>query len=477
MTRIKFLILLTAATGYLAFYQFPEVANHANLMLLLNVAMIGVLTVSVFRRRSTPDDDYAAIAPILRISLILIYALAGFHKLNSDYLNVVSSCAVGIFTSAIRALQTSVLGVPLMAPLALVMALLGYRLIRLGRFGRPDQRTFTAVMIGLGTVGLTVAAVVLLYEHLGALVTTIGLIAAVAVLCWELIGGLLLTVPRLQAAIVAFSLTMHATLALIGFVDFGALAAALLFAFLPDGYRQLLIDGAITLRRRAAPRVLVYVGIATTVALLSGVHAHIRGIPDWTLWSGLMFDAAVLIVIWPILVAVFTATGRPAWPGVPILDKRTPVALYLVPILLVFIGMTPYLGLRTAGNFSMFSNLKTEGERSNHLLLGSNPLKIWGYQEDVVWIIDIDDRFGRVIHHYDGGPRGFALPVVEFRKWIHDWTEAGYRVPLTYGYNGIRYTTDDIVSDPNWSTESRTPEMVLLDFRVIQPGSPNYCRW
>ncbi|MGW0158952.1 hypothetical protein ACWDUN_06470 [Mycobacterium sp. NPDC003323] len=477
ITRAKFLVLLTVVTGYVAVAEFPEVANHVNLMLCLNVAMIGVLGFSLIRHRTTPDDDYAAIAPILRISLILIYALAGFHKLNTDYLDIAASCAAGIFTSVIRALQTSLLGIPLVVPLAVTAGILGYRLSRRGRFGRPEHLRFTITVTAIGLAGLTVMAVVLLYERLGPLITTIGLIAAVAVLGWELVGGFLLSVPRLQAAIVVFSLTMHATLALIGFVDFGALAVALLFAFVPDGYRQLLIEGTARLGRYAIPRTLCYVLAAVAIALLSGVHTHLHRIPEWTLISGLMLDAALLLLIWPLLATAFSSPPRPHWSGVRILDKRTPIALYLVPVLLVFIGLTPYLGLRTAGNFSMFSNLRTEGEQSNHLLLGSNPLKIWGYQEDVVWIIDIDDRYGRVIHHYDRGPRGFALPVVEFRKWIHEWDKAGYRVPLTYGYNGFRHTTDDIVSDPAWRTERRTPGMVLLDFRVIQPGSPNYCRW
>ena len=477
MTRIAFLGLLVAATGYVAFFQFPEVANHVNLMLCLNIAMIGFLSVSLIRKQRSADEDYAAIAPILRISLMLIYALAGFHKLNSDYFDTAASCAAGILTSVIHALQTDLLGIPVVLPVAFGAMLLGYRLARRGRFGAAGNRLFTAVATAVGLAGLAVVAVVVFYVRLGPLLTAIGLTAALAVLGWELVGGLLLAVPRLQAAIVAFALTMHAALALIGFVDFGSMAAALLFAFLPAAYRQVLIDGAIRLRGRPVSRIGVYVGIAIAIALVSGVNAHLDRVPHWTLISGMAFDTAVLIVIWPILAAAFSPSPRPEWGGVRITDARTPVVLYLVPAVLIGMGLTPYVGLRTAGNFSMFSNLRTEGERSNHLLLGSNPLKIWGYQEDLVWIIDIDDRYGDVIHHYDAGARGYALPVVEFRKWIHDWDRAGYRVPLTYGYRGIRYTTDDIVTDPVWHTPNRTLPMVLLDFRVIQPGEPNYCRW
>ncbi|MGN7780022.1 hypothetical protein ACTJJE_10950 [Mycolicibacterium sp. 22603] len=477
MTRIAFLGLLVAATGYVAFFQFPEVANHVNLMLCLNIAMIGLLSVSLLRRRYSADDDYALIAPVLRISLMLTYALAGFHKLNSDYFDTASSCAAGILTSVIRALQTDLFGIPVVVPIALGAAYLGYRLARRGRFGVAGNRLFTMVTAAVGLAGLTAVAVVVFYAHLGPLLTAIGLIAAIAVLGWELGGGLLLAVPRLQACIVAFALTMHAALALIGFVDFGSMAAALLFAFLPASYRQVLIDGFIRLGGHSLSRVCAYVGMSIAIALVSGLNAHLESVAHWTLISGIVFDAAVLIVIWPILAAVSSPSQRPEWGGVRIIDARTPVLLYLVPAVLIAIALTPYLGLRTAGNFSMFSNLRTEGERSNHLLLGGNPLKIWGYQEDIVWIIDIDDRYGDVIHHYDAGARGYALPVVEFRKWIHDWDQAGYRVPLTYGYRGIRYTTDDIVTDPMWRTPNRTLPMVLLDFRVIQPGEPNYCRW
>src|SRR4030095_15122896 len=100
--------------------------------------------------------------------------------------------------------------------------------------------------------------------------------------------------------------------------------------------------------------------------------------------------------------------------------RRTPRWLLLFPLVLALHGLTSYLGLRTAGNFTMFSNLRTEGTSSNHLLLGSNPIKVWGYQEDVVRFMEI--RHAR-------GLEGNSLPVVEFRKRINEWTQAGQTVP------------------------------------------------
>lgn len=473
MTRLKFLVLLVAATGYFLIFRFPDVANHVNLMLCLNAAMIVAISASLVRRRDgTPEDDFAAVLPVLRLGLILVYALAGFDKLNSDYFDLGASCATGILGTVLGTLDTRVLGVPMVVALAAAGVAVGYRLLSGGRFGRPGSRGFKTIMAGIGAAGLTVVLVVLLGPWPGTPAVVIGMVAAVSVIGWELVGGLLLLVPRIQAPVLAVSLAMHAALALVGFVDFGALAVALLFTFVPASYRAVLIDSA-----RTGVRTDIYLGICIAVVLLSGVDAQVHRVPQIALIAGLLFNFAVLTVIWPVLSAACSPAPRPIWGGVPVFDRRTPALLYVFPVLLLALGMTPYLGLRTAGNFSMFSNLRTEGATSNHLLLGGNPLKLWGYQEDVVWIIDIDDRYGDVIHHYDDSPRGYALPVVEFRKWVYEWTEAGYRVPLTYGYQGYRYSTDDIVTDPKWRTESRSPAMILNDFRVIQPGTPNWCRW
>jgi hypothetical protein len=146
--------------------------------------------------------------------------------------------------------------------------------------------------------------------------------------------------------------------------------------------------------------------------------------------------------------------------------------MFVFPVLLLLFGMTSYVGLGTAGNFSMFSNLRSEGNSSNHLLLGNNPIKVWNYQEDVVRFIEIDDDFGDSVTL-----RGRELPVIEFRKWIYEWTRAGYEVPITFEYRGRIYSTKDIVKDPVWGTDERNWEMVLMDFRVIQPHGPNECRW
>jgi hypothetical protein len=103
-------------------------------------------------------------------------------------------------------------------------------------------------------------------------------------------------------------------------------------------------------------------------------------------------------------------------------------------------------------------------------------LKLWRYQEDIVSFIDIDDRKARIGYQYQP-LQGNSLPAVEFRKLIYQWTNAGVRLPLRFRYQGLLHSTEDIIHDPDWATPARDWEMVLMDFRVIQPDGPNQCRW
>jgi hypothetical protein len=289
------------------------------------------------------------------------------------------------------------------------------------------------------------------------------------VILWEFLGGMLLTVPRFQGPLLAFCWMMHAMLSFIGFVHFGALAFAMLFTFLPAQYIDLITrDVRLPLLNRAAPRVYLCFGIAALAGVVSGLNERLP--------AAILFNLATLVMLWPVLRSLAAQAPRPVWPGTPIGNRLTPVWFYALPVLLVLHGLTGYVGLRTAGNFTMFSNLRTEGPRSNHLLLGGNPFKLWGFQEDVVHFTTFDERLSPASYEHQS-LEGQELPVVEFRKWIYGWTEAGTVVPMTFVYRGQPYTTPNIVTDPVWRTPERSWAMRLMDFRIIQPDGPNRCRW
>jgi hypothetical protein len=446
--------------------QFPDVANHVNVAIYCNlVMMIGIIYSLVrIRRFPTGDDYFVMMRPLLQTAAILVYFLAGFHKLNFDFVDPGVSCAADMLHSLSRMARSEILGVPTALILLAGILLVSYRLLSASRL-----RSYLPVVVGIGAIALLAFVALQVSEALEiplAAYTWVSLMMVAVVIAWELIGGPLLAIPRSQAPLVAFSWAMHSTLALIGFVDFGALALALLFTFVPGPYLNLLNSHLrVPVLRRSIHRAHLYF----TINVLGGILHHRLG-------TGIIFLVSNLVFIWPLLAALVAGPSRPAWVGVSLSSRMTPKWMFIFPVLLFLHGITSYLGLRTAGNFSMFSNLRTEGSRSNHFLLGSNPLKLWNYQEDVVRFIEIDDQQARIGYQYKP-LQGNQLPVVEFRKLIYAWTKASVTVPMTVEYRGRIYSTEDIVNHPQWRTDARDWEMVLMDFRVIQPDGPNRCRW
>jgi hypothetical protein len=142
----------------------------------------------------------------------------------------------------------------------------------------------------------------------------------------------------------------------------------------------------------------------------------------------------------------------------------------------VFFAMNTYLGLRTTGTLTMFSNLRTEGKYSNHLLLRNNPLKIFGYQEDAVTILDLDERFKE-----DRLEKDFSYAMVNFQREM--WKEKRWnyeRLYLKVSYQGQVYETDDLNNDPVFDIfRQKEPfwSRKYLDFRDIQPYKLQDCEW
>mgnify|MGYP001571057911 CR=1 FL=1 len=71
--------------------------------------------------------------------------------------------------------------------------------------------------------------------------------------------------------------------------------------------------------------------------------------------------------------------------------KSTSRVAIVLSVTLIFLCLNPYLGLRTLPAFSMFSNLRTEGGQSNHLLFSKSPIEFFDYQRDLVSIVSSSD--------------------------------------------------------------------------------------
>ncbi|MEL6494869.1 MAG: hypothetical protein AAFQ41_07065 [Cyanobacteria bacterium J06623_7] len=455
--------------------HFPDVANHVNLILVANGCILFNAFYGTIRRDNFPSeaDFYQTLVSPLRIALISVYFWAGFHKLNTAFLDPYFSCSNSMFLGILKMLQVRILGIP--SSLILVAIAIAFLSQVMGTI-KPSRRLWT-IILGLFLIA-GLGAVSLIYWQLPEwLFPAFVLATSITVLLWELGGAVIMIFPRWQVIMLIVSLLMHLILAPIGFVDFGSLAFALWLTFIPPNWQPALNRPvAIPLTKFQAPRILVYLALNVAGGLLAALK-HLTplefNLPEI---GGIIFIVAVLVVIAP-LVQQLIAQPR-SWQGVAVINGKIPGLSYLILFILGLYAATSYLGLRTAGNFSMFSNLRTEGTASNHLLLGSNPLKIWHYQEDTVRVIEIDDEQAKIGHKYRP-LKDHSLPVVEFRKLIYHWTQAGMTVPLVFEYGDRIYQTADIVNDPRWQTTERTWEMKLMDFRLIQPdnGEPNYCRW
>ena len=81
--------------------------------------------------------------------------------------------------------------------------------------------------------------------------------------------------------------------------------------------------------------------------------------------------------------------------------------------LAVLWALNPYLGLRTTGSFTMFSNLRTESPDPNHVFMPSWRVTSW--QDDMVTLESSNDDELRA-----GAKNNMALPLVALRRMAMD---------------------------------------------------------
>eukprot|EP00927_Polykrikos_kofoidii_P041260 TRINITY_DN35187_c0_g1_i1.p1 TRINITY_DN35187_c0_g1~~TRINITY_DN35187_c0_g1_i1.p1 ORF type:complete len:568 (-),score=54.11 TRINITY_DN35187_c0_g1_i1:61-1716(-) len=101
----------------------------------------------------------------------------------------------------------------------------------------------------------------------------------------------------------------------------------------------------------------------------------------------------------------------------------------LPALVVVFFGLTPYLGIRTYPALAMFSNLRTEGGKSNHLFLRDD-FDFLGIQRDFVTVHDTNIRSIRIMQvdlaplFSSGTKETLAAAGVEQQFWITPPTKA-----------------------------------------------------
>jgi hypothetical protein len=284
-----------------------------------------------------------------------------------------------------------------------------------------------------------------------------------------------LAVPRLRRWGLLLGVGFHLVLAPASFWDFATMVFALYILFVPTRVFAGLAPRSAGIRRLALAAFGLHMLLAITVNLAGTMVS-----PFGLRWHTLLVLTWYIAVI-PMMVQLLRAclADRGPWAG-----WRVSPVLLLVPLLAFANGSAPYLGLKTEGSYSMFSNLHTEPGAANHLLPGLAGPQLFPYQRDTVTITKIDIRRGP-----DSGPVSLTgwtqekppttVPWLELRRMVGNWRAAGVAdIHLEYVRGGVPRSVDNAVTDPELGTPLPWWQQHLMAFRAISSGDgPDVCRW
>lgn len=405
----------------------PSVPNHIILTLIIHFTIFVSLLLYwdsslEFGKRVARWFDKTA--PCLRVELLILYFFVVLHKLNYDYFNPTVSCSVELYTDIANLFSFF-----------------------------PQGMWISWIMIGM-TLLLELAIPVLL------------MIPATRVL--GVLAGL----------VFHFMLSLHPNLYIL---SFSAELYALFILFLPEEIITQVMD---TLKQKAG-----HINITRTLVVLTGagllvsvgypgVKILIRGTFSVSLLKNDLVDLFNLVpvvwIIWCLLLisgAFMVFRGRWVYgPGKSApLFKLSWSPLLLFPLLAVFNGMTPYIGLKTATNFAMFSNLQVEGADNNHMFMPSC-YQVSDLQSDTVTLLSTNHPFLQGFIE-----RNERITYFELSRFLYE--NRSEDIEVTFRRNGKKQTIRLPQQQAATWMESSWLARKLLIFRGVPQSGPTPCQW
>ena len=403
------LVLLAMVSPVSAWYEAPVLGNHWLVASFVDLAIIGAAVAS---RRSWRIDRarVAAVAlPIARWTLVVFYSFAAFAKLNNAFFDTNVGCGTFYFDELAGSLGFS-------TPIAV------------GHGG-------WAHLVPFGVAGTELAIPVLLLGR------------------------------RTRNAGVALGLVFHSIIALDQthlFSDFSAVLAALFCLFLPASWATRVVNRFTALAPGVRHLLRAIAAIGFGVAVVSMVRGRpLRLFEDARLWLWLATDAVVLYLVFnhlwrdrrTTLARPFAHDGAPRW-------------LWVVPLVVVLNGLTPYLEIKTAYSYTMYSNLVTADGRTNHILV-PRTVPVNGRAADLVRIKATDDP-GLAAYI----ALGYDLPYLSLRAYL-----SGHRdVALTYLRAGVEHRLAHASDDPDLVRPVSGLERRLFALRAVDQQDPSRCQ-
>lgn len=217
------------------------------------------------------------------------------------------------------------------------------------------------------------------------------------------------------------------------FYNFSSMMFALLFLFASP-------------RLDAGSRRLVATAWPFCAAAVVGLGVLVSAPAAWGLYSA------------GLIVAFFFLPKAP--PARPAFSFR-PWPVLLVPLLIGLNGCSPYLGLKTETAFAMYSNLRTEGGQTNHLLVPAG-VQLFGFQRDLIEIKGSSSGFLASLARRD-----LMLPCFEVRALLQQQPNTS----LTYE----RHTDSSAGPSAQLRQPIQWPLRKLLYFRPVAHSGPQPC--
>ena len=427
--RPSSLPLLAATIAVDAVYAFqclPETANHLLFEGLVCLIWCAAFAVHAGKRlrAGAPLSRWLSLAPgemhplsatlvPLRYAFVLLYWLSVLHKLNYDFIAPDSSCASYMYRRVSELL-------PFM------------------------PRAPWAEHVAIWSTLLAEAAlpVLLLFGRTWRL----GLVAALA---------------------------FHLTLGFDptpGIYSFTGLLYALFVLLLPERFIGAAFGEIERLVQKLGLPTASALRLAGLATLLSIVAYGATRDDRWSFRAGFVF-----FLVWStVVIAGYgfslarSARAEPTEQRVPTFSLPA-VWAWVLPCVVLLNGLNPYLGLRTQLSFSMFSNLRTEGGRSNHLFM-PRLLSLGHYQEDLVEVLATSDPDLAQLQRHEQ-----LIPYFEFRRMVSGAED----LSVSYRRNGAERTFEckgGVCNDAELAEPYSRLMGRLLYFRPVDKGPRMACR-
>ena len=424
-SRIAFLSLAVAETlAVLIALPATNTNRLFQLFIFATIASTGVYVLARNGFRRLKSGAWLELfQPLLRLQLVIVYGLAAWHKLNVDFFNPQLSCAVILY----------------------------------------EKTPF-------------------LHLHAAGDAMRWGLILGTVVTEMSLPG--LLSLRRTRNFAVCYGVLFHISLGFSEFYAFSATMISLLFLFTPENFCDVAADfwrsrnQSVKMMARLGGLAVLAVVVILTAARFGPSLADLRQITSFraglnmfwgkvSYWSGYWM---LLFYLLPLGLFVWLWYRQPAFfqPAVRCF-RPIPPLFWVLPALLIFDGINPYLGLKTDTAFAMYSNLRSEGGRTNHLIW-RHPLALANYQEDLVQVVESSDPTLR-----GAAKRGWPITFFDLRKRISYLAkEGGKNISITYIRNGKLTRVQAAELEPDLATRPSVLERKFLIFRAIsREGCPH----